>query len=58
MELASASHPISFSHFVLSGSSVLLSLPREQPYNKGGLSTCDAHRAPRTREPNGEEWGG
>lgn len=58
MELASASHPISFSPFVLSGSSVLLSMPCEQPHNKGGPSTCDAHRGPRTREPNEEEWGG
>lgn len=58
MELALTSHPISFSPFVLSGYGVLSSLSRKQPYNKGGPSARDVHRAPRIGEPNGEEWGG
>lgn len=58
MELALASYPISFSPFVLNGYGIISSLPREQPHNKGGPSARDIHRAPRTREPNGEEWGG
>ena len=37
MEFALASCPVVFSPFALSGPGVLLSLPREQPHNKGGL---------------------
>lgn len=58
MELALASCPISFSPFVLNSYGILSSLSREQPHNKRGPSARDVHRAPRTGEPNGEEWGG